>query len=78
MTEHPIQKSASLHEKTVQAVAQGNVLPMPQRRGRGPQKAVQPIEQIKVHPLVWAHVQKLLSGSYSDIKIISETEVLVR
>ena len=75
-----LQDAASLHEKAVQAVARGEVGPMPRRRRKAPEKAFQPIvhKNIKVHPLVWVQAQELLAGSYTRIDIVDETTVVVR
>jgi hypothetical protein len=80
MKDNAVQKTASLHETAVQAVASGEVGPMPTRRRSTPQKAVQPAvdKHIKVNPLVWVRAQELLAGSYTRIEIIDETTVVVR
>jgi hypothetical protein len=80
MKETSVQKTASLHEKAVQAIASGEVDPVSTRRRSTPQKAVSPAvdKHIKVNPLVWVRAQELLAGSYTRIEIIDETTVVVR
>ena len=80
MKETSVQKTASLHEKAVQAVASGAVDPVPTPRRRGPEKAVQPAvhKHIRVHQEVWKTAQELLAGSYTKIEVIDATTVVVR
>jgi hypothetical protein len=80
MKDTAVQKTASLHEKAVQAVATGEVAPLPKRTRKAPEKAFQPVvdKHIKVNPLVWVKAQELLAGSYTKIEIVDETTVVVR
>lgn len=78
---NPLQKTASLHEKAVQAVADGSVQETPQGRQRRPQgpPAAITTHHIRVDPELWAQVQRIVSeGIYTKVEIRSETEVVVR
>jgi hypothetical protein len=80
MKDTAVQKTASLHEKAVQAVASGEVAPVTVRKRSTPQKPVSASldKHIKVHPEVWKQAQALLSGSYTKIDVIDATTVVVR
>lgn len=41
-------------------------------------EAFGPLEHIKVHHLVWEKVIEITKGDFSRVKIISETEVLIK
>jgi hypothetical protein len=77
-----LQQTASLHEKAVQAVASGEVAPMPKRRRRTAQKPlVQPtFEAPLVNPEVWEVAREILHSGhgYTRWEVISEKEVIVR
>jgi len=75
----PVQKTASVHETTVQAIAKGEVAPRPRRARKAPQRRVQPVHtHIVVDRRVLAAAKKLLTGSYSKIEIIDHETVVVR
>jgi len=78
MSRRTVQETASLHEKAVQAIATGEVAPVPTRRRKAPEKRSSEVEHIRVHPEVWAKAKEVIARSYSRIEIISATEVMVR
>ena len=75
-----VQDTASLHEKAVQAIASGEVDPMPKRKRKASQKRSQPVHtHIKLDPRVLAQVELLLlKTSYTRYEIISDQEAIVR
>ena len=78
-TANRVQKRASVHEKTVQAIARGEVAPTP----RAPRKSAQSRSHavhthIVVHPEVMAAAKELLQGSYTSLEIIDAETVRVR
>lgn len=89
MTEKPepsessVQKVASLHEKAVQAVAEGKTLAPPKkRRRRAPAAPPPPLDKhIKVLPLVWEAANKIIEDKgnwYLEIEIVDDETVIVR
>ena len=78
MSKRTVQETASLHEKAVQAIATGEVGPVPTKPRRSPQRRSSEVEHIRVHPEVWAKAKEVIARSYSRIEIISATEVMVR
>lgn len=73
-----VQERASLHEKAVQAVAEGNTYRAPRTPRKKAEKRSSDVSHIKVNELVWQEAQQRKVGSYTSIEVISETEVLVR
>lgn len=71
-----MQRTASLHEKTVQQLACGELEEMPRRRGadKGPRLRTQ---LTKVHPLAWKTALRLADGDWRRIEIRSATSLLV-
>jgi hypothetical protein len=81
MKDTTVQKRASVHEKTVQAVATGAVAPTPRRARKAPQKRSGAVTHTKVDPAVWKRAQELIADArnyYSTIEVVSEKEVVVR
>ena len=74
------QQRASVHEKTVQAVASGDLPKRTRivRRGR----MASDTYSLKVDPRVWSDAQdalaRLRSHGYTRIEIVSEDEVVIR
>lgn len=71
-----VQRTASLHEKTVQQLASGELEDLPRRRGpdKGPRLRT---ERITVHPLAWKNALRLADGDWRRIEIRSETSLVV-
>jgi hypothetical protein len=71
-----VQHTASLHEKTVQQDARGELKNMLRRRGsdKGPRMRT---ERRRVHPLAWAQALKLADGDHRRIEVLSELSVIV-
>ena len=83
MTRNTVQKTASLHEKAVQAVAEGTVQPTPRerRKPRTSPGTVQPtFAAPKVDKRVWEAAKKILDSDhgYTRWSVLSTTEVVVR
>lgn len=79
--QNTVSETASLHEKSVQAVAKGEVPKKPRKARRTAQKKSETVTQIKVDPKVWAAAQRIRNNRanrYTTIVIISSTEVVVR
>jgi hypothetical protein len=75
-----LQEAASLHEKAVQAIARGEVAPMPKRRRKASQRRSEPVHtHVVVDKRVMQQAQLIiLAGSYTKVEIINENEVIVR
>lgn len=77
-----VQKTASLHEKAVQAIATGEVSPQPTGRRRGPERPPAAIttKDIKLHDMALAAVQEIIGGShgFTRYEILDETTAVVR
>jgi hypothetical protein len=73
-----VAKRASLHEKTVQKVASGELKPIAKKRA--PRVEKKPLDKhLKVHPMVWQKAQQILSQpGYTKVEVIDETTVRVR
>ena len=83
MKDTAVQKTATLHEKTVQAVASGEVAPMPKRRRRGAQNgspAVIESWQTQRHEMAMTAVKEILDSGhgYTTVEWLSEDKALVR
>lgn len=82
MKETAVQKTASLHEKAVQAIATGEVAPRPKRRRKAAQRPL--VQPTFAAPLVrgevWAVAKKILDGphGYTRWEVLDETTVVVR
>lgn len=73
------QDTASLHENAVQAIASGEVSPMPKRTRKKAQKRNQAVHtHLVVDPLVLTTAKGLLNHSYTRIEIIDAETVMVR
>jgi hypothetical protein len=72
-----VQATASLHEKSVQAIAERGV---PRRPRRAPKARKHgDIAHIKVRPEVWKRAKEIIFvGTYSKIEIVDEWTVIVR
>ena len=75
-----VQDTASLHENAVQAIAKGEVAPMPKRTRKKAEKRNQAVHtHIRVHPEVWETAAMIvLGGSYTRVEIIDAETVMVR
>lgn len=74
-----VQDTASLHENAVQAIASGEVGPMPKRTRKKAEKRNQAVHtHVVVDPRVMASARDLLLGSYTKIEIIDAETVMVR
>lgn len=74
-----VQDTASLHENAVQAIAKGEVGPLPKKRRKASQKRNQAVHtHVVVDPRVMASARDLLLGSYTKIEIIDAETVMVR
>lgn len=74
-----VQDTASLHEKAVQAIAEGKVGPRPRRTRKGAQSRNQAVHtHVVVDPRVMARAKELLRGSYTRIEIVDAETVRVR
>jgi hypothetical protein len=73
-------RDASLGEKTVQAVARGDVVPTPRTRRRSLEKPPELIKDIKLHDMALAVVREIIDGphGYTRYDIIDETTAVVR
>lgn len=76
-------RDSDLHEKAVQAIAEGSVQPMPRRRSSGPSRAPRVLNShhIRVIPMVWKAAKEIVAdkaNTYTTIDIRSEAEVVVR
>jgi hypothetical protein len=70
-------RDASVHEKTVQAVARGAVNP-PKRHAPPRQRRIIATYTVTVDRRVWEKARELAGGDMTRITIISATEVIVR
>jgi hypothetical protein len=74
-----IQQRASLHEKAVQAIADGSVAPVSTRIRKAPERRSSRVHRhVVVDRSVMREARQLLSGSYSRIEILDATTVMVR
>jgi len=77
-----VQKTASLHERAVQAVASGEVGPVPTKTRKRPEKRSEPVHtHIVVDPRVMSVVREIIDNpekSYTKVEIIDEGTVLLR
>jgi hypothetical protein len=72
-----VQTTARLGERTVQAIARGDVTPIRTPHPRGYRRS-SPVAVLRVHPAVMATARRLAHGDMTRIEIHSETEVVVR
>lgn len=74
-----LQHAAALHEDTVQALARGEVDPVPPHRPRAAESRPRSsrVHVTQVHPLLLATVHHALEGSYTHVTYTSATEAWV-
>lgn len=70
-------KDATLHEKTVQKVARGEVS-KPKRKRAAPTKRATTTRHIRVDGRVWKVACELAAGDLTRLEVISAEEVIVR
>lgn len=70
-----ISKDSSLHERTVQELAAGQLTPRPRRAGERRSRTVTVTVQVDIR--VWRKARELAEGDNSRIEVESETSVVV-
>jgi hypothetical protein len=74
-----VQDTASLHESAVQAIAKGEVGPIPKKVRKKAERRNQAVHtHVVVDPQVMQAAKELLLGSYTRIEIIDADTVIVR
>lgn len=81
-----VQKRASVHEKTVQAIASGAVAPTPSKPRKKAERRTQPLDyHTKAHDMVMEAAQEIVGGvgqwegrGYSKIHPVDNETVIVR
>lgn len=73
-----VREAASLAERTVQAVARGDVKRAPRQRRKAVRRSQQLTER-RVHPAAMMSARLILAnGSYTRLELVDENTVIVR
>lgn len=70
-------KDAALHEKSVQAVAKGEVTPRRRKRSANKVDPNGEVSHIRVLPEVWAKALEVCGGDTSRIQVVASDDVVI-
>jgi hypothetical protein len=72
-----VQKTASLHEDSVQAVARGDVEPYRERRRAKPGFRTETTRDDRVNPTLLAEAKRIAKRTGCKVRIVNKTQVLI-